>query len=821
MGNVHSASNTAQEAERDALVVAPLQQRRSNRFSSTPTMSSSQHDIPRSRTQRVSLYGSFRRTPRRTPANEPDPIPLATDQEVDLEQEDRSLYETDQRMSGSLNRDVDNTLYRSPSSVSRLGSRLLPDTVARVLLSSGEETPAEGHALRNGTLETWRASQVQTSAATRRGFSLTDSIRRRVENRGEARTDNRRHTIRGVFPSNNGHQQLHNGSDATQDFETRINQVLGPATDRRQRRLQRLRNSLSNPLLSLFQSSSQRQLSNSSGAIGSRVAFADDGDRLLGGSGLADHQPDLDSQPHELDAVESEARSSFPRSASSAGISAIRRLPSTLRSRSRLYRRQENPPLSQVLQLAAQAIATQLSTHATGAAPTARPAIGDSFGGSIEDFVHTLQEAASAQAGEHLDVNTPEGELPPVNFMRVFQFPNDENGQPLGPDAMRNGSVTQAEHTNLATDPDRSVTLVLVGVRSMPHTHDAFGAATLGPSLDNIFNLPSLAPVGGFGNATPGAVLRRTSRARVRPRRHSMTNFDFPAQYETQRHHRPRVSSVGQSNEPYNSISPISESPPGPHPPPSTPADIRSGHATPIRRPSSASAAHNIALPDLEEDRPQTASVANAHQRVRSDSEFARRPELGAGAVRRNGVVEPDHVPTGTGRSWLIYVVGTNVSPDHPAFTMPSLFTDNPSYEDMQMLTTLLGPVKPPVASREDVRSSGGLYRLTFRNGGLLAEPITEDDQIPFEVRLGERCLICLCDFEANDEMRQLNKCQHLYHRECIDEVSLKFFISRTTMLINATVAYYRTEQLSYVSGAGSRGTKQYKSGRRAGREWL
>ena len=33
-----------------------------------------------------------------------------------------------------------------------------------------------------------------------------------------------------------------------------------------------------------------------------------------------------------------------------------------------------------------------------------------------------------------------------------------------------------------------------------------------------------------------------------------------------------------------------SDSPPGPHPPPSTPADMRSGYATPIRRPSSSSA---------------------------------------------------------------------------------------------------------------------------------------------------------------------------------------------------------------------------------------
>jgi hypothetical protein len=43
--------------------------------------------------------------------------------------------------------------------------------------------------------------------------------------------------------------------------------------------------------------------------------------------------------------------------------------------------------------------------------------------------------------------------------------------------------------------------------------------------------------------------------------------------------------------------------------------------------------------------------------------------------------VEPDEVDTGDtpasgSRSWLIYVVGTNLSEDHPALTTPSLFTD-------------------------------------------------------------------------------------------------------------------------------------------------
>ena len=199
-------------------------------------------------------------------------------------------------------------------------------------------------------------------------------------------------------------------------------------------------------------------------------------------------------------------------------------------------------------------------------------------------------------------------------------------------------------------------------------------------------------------------------------------------------------------------------------------------------------------LPDLSEDPSAAASEEmdclqapdSSHYRRRSDSEFARRPELSSGATRRNGVVEPDtNSNSAGGRSWLLYVVGTNVSPDHPAFTMPSLFTDNPSYEDMQLLSSMLGPVKPPVATQADVSSSGGVYRLVINGPTLIAQPQSEG-LAPITLQVGDRCLICLCDYEAAEEVRRLNKCKHMYHRECIDEVSPLFIpLTHTSSLTN------------------------------------
>lgn len=42
----------------------------------------------------------------------------------------------------------------------------------------------------------------------------------------------------------------------------------------------------------------------------------------------------------------------------------------------------------------------------------------------------------------------------------------------------------------------------------------------------------------------------------------------------------------------------------------------------------------------------------------------------------------------------------------------------------------------------------------------------------------GERCLVCLCDYEVGEEIRRLAKCKHLFHRECIDQVRQRISLS-------------------------------------------
>ena len=398
-----------------------------------------------------------------------------------------------------------------------------------------------------------------------------------------------------------------------------------------------------------------------------------------------------------------------------------RRMQNMLRGRSsRLVRRQDEGPLPRILHLAAVAIAAQLSGNPEQAIPNLQAVGPDGLNDSLNNLFRTLQDAANTRT----DARTPEDSenssrtvraLPPLNFLRVFRFINSGTESRVPSDAPNSGSSAphaqgdfqasgNANPSN--TDDARTVTLVVVGVRSVPS--DNIGhedVATAGPNLDDLLNSPfAPANTGGLRRQRGAGGLLRHSDGRSRLSGRRPTSVDsvnsFPANYDSQRHHR-LLSSPHEnllSPTPTASSLPLalSELPSGPHPPPSTPAEptlspYASGSTTPTRRPSSASALDHPQLPAFDplrtrQDDDGLSSLEGqdeglGHQRRRSDSEFARHRDLGAGAARRNGVVEPVGVESEEARSlgsrsWLIYVVGTNLAEDHPALTTPSLFTD-------------------------------------------------------------------------------------------------------------------------------------------------
>lgn len=124
----------------------------------------------------------------------------------------------------------------------------------------------------------------------------------------------------------------------------------------------------------------------------------------------------------------------------------------------------------------------------------------------------------------------------------------------------------------------------------------------------------------------------------------------------------------------------------------------------------------------------------------------------------------------------------------------------------MVLLSSLLGPAKPPVASQEDVTSSGGLFRVVEYAGSLVAEAVESGETV--NIPEGDRCLICLSDYEAAEELRQLNKCEHLFHRDCIDQVRCRptFFpliVNIVMWLMLVKVVNNRSKLLSPLSRRG------------------
>lgn len=97
------------------------------------------------------------------------------------------------------------------------------------------------------------------------------------------------------------------------------------------------------------------------------------------------------------------------------------------------------------------------------------------------------------------------------------------------------------------------------------------------------------------------------------------------------------------------------------------------------------------------------------------------------------------------------------------------------------LLSALLGPAKAPVATEEDVESAGGIYTVaavqptsedSSKTADLFAVAV-ENTEDRVAIDPGQRCLVCLCEFEVDEITRKLVKCEHLYHRECIDQVSV------------------------------------------------
>lgn len=108
----------------------------------------------------------------------------------------------------------------------------------------------------------------------------------------------------------------------------------------------------------------------------------------------------------------------------------------------------------------------------------------------------------------------------------------------------------------------------------------------------------------------------------------------------------------------------------------------------------------------------------------------------------------------------MIYVIGGYYPPDHSIVTGGSNILD--SFEALLELADLLGQVKPPTATKEDIDKSG----LAIIKASELSQH-EKDGKVSSNCL--DRCLICLDDYADDDDVRVMT-CRHAFHKGCVDE---------------------------------------------------
>jgi len=111
-------------------------------------------------------------------------------------------------------------------------------------------------------------------------------------------------------------------------------------------------------------------------------------------------------------------------------------------------------------------------------------------------------------------------------------------------------------------------------------------------------------------------------------------------------------------------------------------------------------------------------------------------------------------------RTFLIYVIGGYYPPDHTIVTGGPNNLD--SFEALLELADLLGQVKPPTVSKDEIEKSG----LEIIKASQL--PQHENDGKVSSNCL-DRCLICLDDYQPEENIRVMS-CRHAFHQTCVDE---------------------------------------------------
>lgn len=455
--------------------------------------------------------------------------------------------------------------------------------------------------------------------------------------------------------------------------------------------------------------------------------------------------------------------------------------------------------LSRLLSVAAAATAATLLEGNEGALAEARGPTIDGDDGSFGSFLQSLESGrlasalrATSQASEEpRSATSTSPSHAPLNFFRMFRFGTTTNPAsqtaetPLSanvasPGAATPSSTAPAGAPATAGTEGRMIPIIIVGIRAVTPGAAGSEESDVPPFLDALSTLPASMEANATPVETP--ISAQTARQRRRASMGGITphSIDQTSRLGQRNRDRYRPMSVASYDSLFSSTAATPATPATPRYPTMLPRlSTTAQQQSTMRRRSPTSSSRRTSIirttttttHDTPSDATPITPNRTARQRRVSESD---QHSAASFASRRNGIGEPDNLRPANenARSWIIYVLGGSYPENHPILTTPSLFTDSPTYEDMMLLSALLGPAKAPVATEKDVQDAGGVYkiRLNGESGTLHAVADTGDEKVALSAE--QRCLVCLSDFEVDEQARRLGKCGHLFHRECIDEVS-------------------------------------------------
>ncbi|KAG2198900.1 hypothetical protein INT47_010305 [Mucor saturninus] len=116
-------------------------------------------------------------------------------------------------------------------------------------------------------------------------------------------------------------------------------------------------------------------------------------------------------------------------------------------------------------------------------------------------------------------------------------------------------------------------------------------------------------------------------------------------------------------------------------------------------------------------------------------------PSPAAAAAAASG---EDRVGSG---QWTVYIISGS--------SVEGIMNDNPSYEELLDLATLIGPARTPTVSQEAINSHAPILKYTQQVKQTM-------------VGNADGCQVCLSNYQSQDDVRVL-ACHHGFHQECID----------------------------------------------------